>query len=133
MIFSARLHHAYAANGDDRAGVRDGDTAWFALQGPTLQGVQHHYVIKGRFHGLDADKRGTARGDEAHAFVLTWLMEAAIDTHDPAWPLTIETHGAEKYGRELVSISRADGQSLNRDLLLAKLATAWDGQGARRR
>ncbi len=129
MIFPARLHHR-VVNGVDKHGVRDGDTAWFELQGPTLQGVEHLFVIKGRFDGLDAGKRGTPHGDEADRYVRAWLIDAFLNPDDLEWPLTVETHGDEKYGREKVTIRRADGRCLNSDLITAGLAVAWDGQGA---
>ncbi len=129
MIFSARIHHRIV-KGKDLHGVRDGDTAWFELKGPTLQGVEHLFVIKGRFAGLDAGKRGTPLGDEADAFVRNWLNVAAEIAKDPEWPLHIGTYGVEKYGREQVMIYRADGRCLNTDLINHGQAVAWDGQGA---
>ncbi|MDP9414365.1 MAG: hypothetical protein M3Q08_09805 [Pseudomonadota bacterium] len=129
MIFPARLHHR-VVNGVDKHGVRDGDTAWFELQGPTLQGVEHLFVIKGRFAGLDAGKKGTPIGDEADAFVRNWLNVAASISTDPEWPLTIETHGPDKYGREEVTIRNTEDRCLNLMLIAAGLAVAWDGQGA---
>ncbi len=128
MIFPARLHHRIV-KGVDKHGVRDGDTAWFELRGPTLQGVEHIYVIKGRFEGLDAGKRGTPIGDEADAFVRNWLNVAASISTDPEWPLRIAPYGVEKYGREQVVIWRSDDQCLNLDLVTARLAVPWDGQG----
>ncbi len=129
MIFPARLHHRLVGN-VDKHGVRDGDTAWFELQGPTLQGVEHLFVIKGRFEGLEAGKKGTPIGDEADAFVRNWLNVAADIARDPEWPLLIGTYGVEKYGREQVAIYRFDQQCLNSDLITARLAVPWDGQGA---
>ncbi len=128
MIFPARLHHRIV-KGVDKHGVRDGDTAFFELKGPTLQGVEHIYVIKGRFDGLDAGKRGTPIGDEADAFVRNWLNVAADMSDDPEWPLTVSTYGLEKFGRELVAIFRDDEQCLNSALIDARLALPWDGQG----
>ncbi len=128
MIFPARLHHRIV-KGVDKHGVRDGDTAFFELRGPTLQGVEHSYVIKGRFEGLDAGKKGTPIGDEADAYVRNWLNVAADMAHDPEWPLLIQTYGLEKFGRELVVIWRSDQQCLNSELIDGRLAVAWDGQG----
>lgn len=129
MIFPARIHHRIVG-GVDKHGVRDSDTAFFELQGPTLQGVEHAYVAKGRFNGLDGAKKGTPLGNAGDRFVRQWLAVAALESDDPEWPLSIETHGVEKYGRELVTIRRGDGRCLNADLLAAGLAVAWDGQGA---
>ena len=56
-------------------------------------------------------------GEEQTAFTRKWLAAAHQDRRDP-WPLIVEFHGFDKYGRDLAVIRRRDGgASLNQALI----------------
>ena len=58
-------------------------------------------------------------GEQQAAFTRTWLAAAHEDRREP-WPLIVEFHGFDKYGRDLVVIRRrAGGRSLNQALVEA--------------
>mgnify|MGYP003599940791 CR=1 FL=1 len=63
-------------------------------------------------------------GEQQTAFTRSWLAAAHQDRRDP-WPLIVEFHGFDKYGRDLVVIRRrAGGPSLNQALIEAFPAVA---------
>lgn len=63
-------------------------------------------------------------GEQQTAFTRSWLAAAHQDRRDP-WPLIVEFHGFDKYGRDLVVIRRrAGGPSLNQALIDAFPAVA---------
>lgn len=63
-------------------------------------------------------------GEKHTAFTRAWLAAAHQDRRDP-WPLIVEFHGFDKYGRDLVVIRRrAGGPSLNQALIDAFPAVA---------
>ena len=63
-------------------------------------------------------------GEQQAAFTRTWLAAAHQDRREP-WPLIVEFHGFDKYGRDLVVIRRrAGGPSLNEALVGAFPAVA---------
>lgn len=56
-------------------------------------------------------------GEQQAAFTRAWLAAAHQDRRD-RWPLIVEFNGFDKYGRDLVVISRrAGGPSLNEALV----------------
>lgn len=58
-------------------------------------------------------------GEQQAAFTRTWLAAAHEDRREP-WPLIVEPHGFDKYGRDLVVIRRrVGGPSLNDALVAA--------------
>lgn len=63
-------------------------------------------------------------GEQHAAFTRAWLATAHQDKRDP-WPLIVEFHGFDKYGRDLAVIRRrAGGQCLNQALVEAFPAVA---------
>ena len=63
-------------------------------------------------------------GEQQTAFTRKWLAAAHQDRRDP-WPLIVEFHGFDKYGRDLAVIRRRDGgPSLNQALIEAFPAVA---------
>lgn len=63
-------------------------------------------------------------GEQHTAFTRSWLAAAHQDRRDP-WPLIVEFHGFDKYGRDLAVIRRrAGGPSLNQALVDAFPAIA---------
>ena len=63
-------------------------------------------------------------GEQHAAFTRAWLATAHQDKRDP-WPLIVEFHGFDKYGRDLAVIRRrAGGPSLNQALIEAFPAVA---------
>ena len=63
-------------------------------------------------------------GEQHAAFTRAWLAAAHQDRR-VAWPLIVEFHGFDKYGRDLAVIRRRDGgQSLNQALVEAFPAVA---------
>lgn len=56
-------------------------------------------------------------GEQQTEFTRSWLAAAHQDRRDP-WPLIVEFHGFDKYGRDLAVIRRrAGGPSLNQALI----------------
>ena len=63
-------------------------------------------------------------GEQQTAFTRAWLAAAHQNRRDP-WPLIVEFHGFDKYGRDLAVIRRRDGGlSLNQALIEAFPAVA---------
>ena len=63
-------------------------------------------------------------GEQQTAFTRSWLAAAHQGRRDP-WPLIVEFHGFDKYGRDLAVIRRrAGGPSLNQALIEAFPAVA---------
>ncbi len=119
MIFFARPSAAHGAEA-----LRDGDTIYLDLLGPKLQGVQHQYTIKGRIAEYDAPPGKTPEGIAATNAFRAWL--ALAEQMSGHWYLRVETHGVEKYGRELVTIYRLDGSSVGMALFDTGHATRWN-------
>lgn len=76
-----------------------------------------------RLAGLNTAEKNTPAGQAANVWVISWLTE---HPH-----LTVQTHRREKYGRWLATLTAADGQCLNTDLLAAGHAAPYDGSGPR--
>jgi len=76
-----------------------------------------------RLAGLDCPEINTEAGKAAQAFTTDWLAKQT--------PLTIRSHGLDKFGRWLATIlgpARADGAAcLNSDLITAGHAKPYDG------
>ena len=72
-------------------------------------------------------------GEQHAAFTRAWLAAAHQDRREP-WPLIVEFHGFDKYGRDLAVIRRRDdGSSLNQALIEAFPAVAVPLQRHQRR
>ena len=71
------------------------------------------------------ERKGATRaaGDEAREFTRVWLSWAG----DDAWPLTVQTHKSDVFGRYLATVWRPDGHCLNDDLLADGQAVPFDG------
>ncbi len=120
-IYPGRLDYE---NAPGNRPIRDGDTFYLELKGPRLQNVQHRYTIKGRLAEADAPRGSTPEGQAATAYAAGRIGDA--EQSDRAYPLTIATHGPEKYGRELVSIIFSDGSSLAADMIAAGHAVPYE-------
>jgi micrococcal nuclease len=92
--------------------VVDGDTVDVSIS----QGMHAYRTERLRLLGVNApEARGAtkAAGDAATAFVVDWMGVAVGE-----WPLRIETHKSDVFGRYLALCFRViDGRCLNEDLL----------------
>jgi endonuclease YncB( thermonuclease family) len=113
--------------------VTDADTIRVEIDG----GFGVHFTdMHLRLLGLNAPEvHGPQReaGLAARAYVQAWC-QAALDPAT-AWPLLVETvkDKVDKFGgRYLARVYRtSDGACLNTDLLAARFALPWDGQGVK--
>lgn len=98
----------------------DGDTSAFAMSlgfGVETAGNDGKGV-RCRYAGLNAPELKTDAGKVAASFVEKWLGDAATASQGAYYPLLIESHLLDNYGRPLVTIWRRDtGACLNDDLL----------------
>lgn len=68
-------------------------------------------------------------GEKQREFARAWLTTAARERTE-AWPLVVEYHGPDKYGRDLVTIRRRiTGESLNQALIDAFPEVARSARG----
>lgn len=75
-------------------------------------------------YGRPPGHPGRIAGEQQAAFTRSWLAAAHQDKRE-LWPLIVEFHGFDKYGRDLVIIRRrAGGPSLNQALVEAFPAVA---------
>jgi hypothetical protein len=98
----------------------DGDTSYFALNlgfGVEIAGTDGKGV-RCRYAGLNCPEIGTDAGKMAAAYTATWLQVAA--STGAHYPLLIESHILDNYGRPLVTIWNAGtGECLNDALIVS--------------
>jgi endonuclease YncB( thermonuclease family) len=101
----------------------DGDTACFAFSlgfGVEIAGTDGKGV-RSRFAGINCPEIGTDVGKMAAAYTANFLREAAAT--GAYYPLLIESHALDNYGRPLVTIwNRATGECLNDALIVSNNA-----------
>lgn len=99
--------------------VVDGDTLDVTID----QGLHTHRTERVRLLGVNTpETKGATKmaGRLATIYVEDWLAEA-----DGDWPLIVQTHKGDAFGRYLARVWRGDGRCLNDDLLAAGHAVVF--------
>lgn len=94
----------------------DGDSGWMLLD----LGFDTYRRVNYRLHGVDTPEvRGSERpfGEAVHEAVDRWIKTAE----------TVESLKLDKYGRALVVVRNARGESLNDWLLETQMAMPYEG------
>jgi endonuclease YncB( thermonuclease family) len=100
----------------------DGDTIVLRLD----QGMHVQRVERCRLARVNCPEISTSSGRDAEEFTAAWFTESNIGWREEDWPLSVETHKADDYGRWLVEVvRRSDGRNLADDLLAAGHAEPW--------
>jgi len=97
-----------------------------AVDGDTLDakidlGFHVHIACKLRLQGINTPELPTPEGKQARAFVAQWFAKH----FDQGVTVKTIRDREEKYGRMLAIIARADGTTLNNELIAAGLAVPY--------
>lgn len=100
------------------ARVVDGDTVRLTVD----MGLHLRRVETFRIARVNAPELSTPEGQVARSFTSQWFVGAWGARE---FPLTIQTHKTDNWGRYIVEIWRPDGNNLGDDLLSSGNAVAW--------
>lgn len=103
--------------------VVDGDTVDVVIDA----GFRATRTERLRLLGVNTpERKGATRvaGEIARQYTAKWLAEAA---RAGEWPLLVQTHKSDAFGRYLGTVWRPDGRCLNDDLLTDGQAVPFNG------
>jgi micrococcal nuclease len=100
--------------------VIDGDTVELDVDA----GFRMLYTDSFRLAGINAPEMKTAEGPAAKAWLLTKLSELSA-FGSGKFPLQIESHKQEKYGRWIVTIYDGTNPSVNQQMVTAGQAVSY--------
>jgi len=109
--------------------VVDGDTLDALVTRDLGFGGVATFPVRLRLNRINAPKLSTTRGRAACARVAALLLGQAVDI------VTVKPYKYggpdDQRGEYMAEVTLPDGRNLSDVLVAEKLATAWDGQGAR--